>query len=236
VTEEKVVQAAPDTAALRTAAATRIAGARKADSAFEALASPSEQTAAALKAAAAGATVGQIASGLGFRSESAESIKVFQPRNFAEPFERLREACDAWQAAQGQRPRVFLANFGPVSHHTGRATWSKNFFEAGGFEVIGNDGFENADAAGKALAECGAKIAVICSSDKLYADVVPQAAAKLRDAGATSIVLAGHPGENEQTWRAAGVDRFIFMKCNVLETLRELLHEQGVLKDGESTQ
>jgi methylmalonyl-CoA mutase len=114
--------------------------------------------------------------------------------------------------------------------------WSKNFFEAGGLEVIGNDGFEDADAAAKAFAESGAAIAVICSSDKLYPGVVPQAAAKLKAAGASRIVLAGHPGENEQAWRAAGVDRFIFLKCNVLETLRELLLEQGVLKVGEPNQ
>ncbi len=52
--------------------------------------------------------------------------------------------------------------------------------------------------------------------------------------GARSIVLAGHPGDNEQAWRAAGVDRFIFMKCDVLETLRELLREQGVMLKKES--
>ena len=82
--------------------------------------------------------------------------------------------------------------------------------------MIGNDGFADADAAAAALAESGAEIAVICSSDKLYPDVVPPAAAKLREAGARSIVLAGHPGDNEQAWTAAGVDRFIFMKCDVL--------------------
>ena len=45
-----------------------------------------------------------------------------------------------------------------------------------------------------ALADSGAKIAVICSSDKLYPELVPVAAAKLKAAGARSVVLAGHPG------------------------------------------
>jgi methylmalonyl-CoA mutase cobalamin-binding subunit len=115
---------------------------------------------------------------------------------------------------------VFLANMGPVSHHTARATYSKNFFEAGGFEVIGNDGFRDADAAVKAFLDSGATVAVICSSDKLYPDIVPQLAPKLKAAGARSVVLAGNPGANEAAYRAAGVDRFIFMKCDVLNTLR----------------
>ncbi len=73
---------------------------------------------------------------------------------------------------------------------------------------------------------------MICSSDKLYPDVVPAAAEKLKTAGARSVVLAGNPGENEQPWHEAGVDRFIFLKCNVLETLRALLVEQGVVSNG----
>jgi methylmalonyl-CoA mutase len=148
---------------------------------------------------------------------------------FAQPFEELRDATDAWQAAHGRRPRVFLANMGPVAHHTARAIYSKNFFEAGGFEVVGNDGFRDAEVAARAFAASGATVAVICSSDKLYPDVVPQLAPRLRAAGARSVVLAGNPGGNEGAWRAAGVDRFIFIKCDVLATLREMLREEGVL-------
>ena len=236
VTQEQEIQSPPDTEALRAAAATRIASARKTDGAPDTLTSAKDPIADAVTAAVGGATIGQIATALDFHRGSSESIAAIEPHNFAEPFEQLRDACDAWQANCGQRPRVFLANFGPVAHHTGRATWSTNFFQAGGFEVIGNNGFADADAAAAALAESGAEIAVICSSDKLYPDVVPPAAKKLREAGAGSIVLAGHPGDNEQAWTAAGVDRFIFMKCDVLETLRGLLRKHGVLKDGEPTQ
>jgi len=220
----------PDPAVLRAAATTRTTGARREDEKFGSLASASNQTAAAVEAAAAGATLGQMARALGFHANSAEAISPLALRSFAEPFEELRDASDAWQAAHGRRPRVFLANMGPVAHHTARAMYSKNFFEAGGFEVIGNDGFGDADTAAAAFAESGANIAVICSSDKLYPEFVPQVAPKLKEAGARTIVLAGAPGDNASTWQAAGVDRFIFIKCDVLETLRELLQEEGVLE------
>jgi methylmalonyl-CoA mutase len=124
---------------------------------------------------------------------------------------------------------VFLANMGPIAHHTARSNYAKNFFEVGGFDVVTNDGFRDADAAVDAFAESGASIAVICSSDRLYTEVVPTIASKLKAAGARSVVLAGNPGDNESAWRDAGVDRFIFIKCDVLATLRELLLEEGVL-------
>jgi methylmalonyl-CoA mutase len=156
-------------------------------------------------------------------------IPPLTPHPFAQPFEDLRAASDAWQAAHGKRPRVFLANLGSAAHHTARATFAKNFFEAGGFEVVGNNGFKDADAAARAFAASGATVAVICSSDKLYPEMVPLAAPRLKGAGARSVVLAGNPGANEAAWRAAGVDRFIFIKCDVLATLREMLREEGVL-------
>ena len=58
-------------------------------------------------------------------------------------------------------------------------------------------------------------IAVICSSDKLYPDVVPQVARWQVEVcrRAVAVVLAGHPGEQRnRPGAAAGVDRFIFMQ------------------------
>ena len=173
--------------------------------------------------------MGQLASMLEFQGSPADQVSALEPRSFAEPFEALRNASDAWRDSHGHRPRVFLANMGPVSHHIARATYAKNFFEAGGFEVIGNDGFEDGVSAAQAFCESGANIAVICSSDKLYGDMVPQIAPKLKASGARQVVLAGNPGENASSWQAAGIDRFIFMKCDVLETLRAMLRDEGVL-------
>jgi methylmalonyl-CoA mutase len=54
----------------------------------------------------------------------------------AEPYERLREASDRMLAATGARPKVFLANLGALADFNARATFSKNFFEAGGIEAV----------------------------------------------------------------------------------------------------
>jgi methylmalonyl-CoA mutase len=227
VAEQPVVASRIDVEQLRKAAIDRLQKQRgKSTEALDIKAD--EPTESAVAAAAKGTSIGQIARALGFHKETTE-ISPLELRGFAEPFEQLRDASDAWYAQHGKRPAVFLANMGPVSHYTARATYSKNFFEAGGFAVATNSGFPDADAAAKAFAASGAPVAVICSSDKLYPDLVPQLAGKLKAAGAKSVVLAGNPGANEQAWRAAGVDKFIYVKCDVLVTLREILREQGVL-------
>jgi methylmalonyl-CoA mutase len=218
--EPRVVRPAPDRSALRAAAIQRLTAVRH--NAVKLLPTRIQEL------AAEGASIGQMARALHFYADPA-SIPPLTPHVFAQPFEELRDASEAWQTRHGKRPRVFLANMGPVAHHTARATYSKNFFEAGGFEVIGNDGFREADLAATGFRKSGAGVAVICSSDKLYPEVVPQLAPKLKAAGARSVVLAGNPGANEAAWRDAGVDRFIFIKCDVLTTLREMLREEGVL-------
>ncbi len=73
------------------------------------------------------------------------SAKALAPHRIAEAFEALRDQAEA----ADKRPAIFLANLGPVAAFTARATFAKNFFEAGGVEALGNEGF--ADAA--ALAE-----------------------------------------------------------------------------------
>ena len=186
---------------------------------------------AMIAAAGRGATIGELSCQ---RSESAEvaTMSKIGEHRFAAAWETLRDACDRWEQEHGQRPLVFQANLGSPAHHTARATWSKNFFEAGGFLVQSNDGFETAADAAQAFEESGANVAVICSSDKLYPQFVPDMARLLQEAGARTIVLAGHPGDNESAWRDTGVNEFIYMKCNVLETLQRLLREHGVLTDG----
>jgi methylmalonyl-CoA mutase len=230
--EKRVIHPRPDLDALRATAAQRIVEVRRESAALVRLGSAEGKMAAAVEAAEQGASVEHLAHAAGFHVE-AVVLPPLAPHLFAEPFEELRDASDAWQAAHDRRPSVFLVNLGPVAHHTARATYAKNFFEAGGFAVQGNMPFKDAETAARAFAQSGAPVAVLCSSDKLYPDLVPQVAMKLKAAGARSVVLAGNPGGNEIAWRAAGVDRFIFMKCDVLGTLREMLREEGVLAGGE---
>jgi methylmalonyl-CoA mutase len=118
---------------------------------------------------------------------------------------------------------VFLANLGPISAFTARATYAKNFFEAGGIEAPGNDGFGDDAALVQAFTSSGAKIACLCSSDPVYAERAAATAQALAKAGASHIYLAGRPGEMEANYKAAGIGSFIYVGCDVVAMLDEAL-------------
>ena len=137
----------------------------------------------------------------------------------AEPFERLRDASDRLLAKTGARPKVFLANLGKLSDFTARAMFAKNLYEAGGIEAPSNDGFKGQAEMIAAFKASGAKLACLCSSDKVYQTQAAETARALTEAGAI-VHLAGRPGDNEEPWRAAGAKSFVFMGCDVLATLK----------------
>jgi methylmalonyl-CoA mutase len=146
----------------------------------------------------------------------------------AEPFEQLRDASDAILKKTGARPKVFLANLGKLSDFTARTLYARNFFEAGGIEAVSNDGFASRDEMIAAFRASGAKLACLCSADKVYESEAADAAKALAAAGATHIYLAGRPGELEGALKAAGVQDFIYVGCDVLATLRAAHDKLGL--------
>jgi methylmalonyl-CoA mutase len=151
-------------------------------------------------------------------AESA-SFEPLPSTRLAEPFEALRDASDRFFAKTGARPKVFLANLGTPSDFTARVTFAKNFYEAGGIEAVTNDGFKDQAAMVVAFKASGAKLACLCSSDKVYEAQAAEAAKVLSEAGAT-VQLAGRPGEHEAPWRQAGVKDFVYVGRDVLATLQ----------------
>lgn len=150
------------------------------------------------------------------------------PRPFAEGYERLREAADLHLEKCGVRPRVYLANLGPLSEHNIRSSFARSLFEAGGFEVLSHPGSGDPDELAHAFEASGTGTVVICSSDALYEKSAEAAARALKKRGARHVVLAGNPGTFEARYRDAGVDRFVFHRCDAVSTLQEVLKVEGV--------
>ncbi|MEU8638733.1 methylmalonyl-CoA mutase subunit beta [Amycolatopsis sp. NPDC048633] len=140
------------------------------------------------------------------------------PRHrYAEGFEALRDASDAYLASTGARPKIFLATLGPVAAHTARAGFAANLFQAGGVEAV-NPGATD-DLPG-AFSESGAKIACICGTDDAYAASAADVAASL---GAEYVLLAGKGSYD-------GVDGNVFAGCDALEVLNGLHAKLGVTR------
>ena len=148
---------------------------------------------------------------------AAVSIEALPRLRLAEPFERLRDASDRILAETGARPKVFLANLGRLADFTARAAFARNFFEAGGIVAVTNDGFASRDDMAAAFRASGARLACLCSSDKIYATDAIDAAKAI--AGAAHVYLAGRPRDLEPALKAVGVGTFVFAGCDVLATL-----------------
>jgi methylmalonyl-CoA mutase len=157
---------------------------------------------------------------------------------WAQEFEALRDAADRASAA-GKPPKVFLANLGSVATHTARASWAKNFFEAGGIEAVtsqrgATDGFDDPESLAADFAESGASMACVCSSDAVYAERAAEMVPALRDAA--RVYLAGNPGEQRELLEAAGTDEFIHVGVDVLASLRGAHRLLGIGSTGDDAE
>ncbi|MEV7553039.1 methylmalonyl-CoA mutase family protein [Amycolatopsis sp. NPDC089917] len=134
---------------------------------------------------------------------------------YAGAFEALRDRADAHPG----RPRVFLATLGPVAAHTGRASFAANLFQAGGIEAVNPGAPEDIVAEFRAS---GTTIACLCGSNTSYAEEADSVTKALKEAGATSVLLAGKPGDHPD------VTGYLFTGCDALEVLTGTLNELGV--------
>ena len=129
-------------------------------------------------------------------------------------FEALRFATE--KAAK--RPKAFMLTIGNLAMRLARAQFSCNFFACAGYDVVDNLGFKTIEEGVNAAIEANADIIVLCSSDDEYAELAP--AAYEASKGKAILVVAGAPA-CEVDLRAVGIEYFINVKSNVLETLKQ---------------
>ena len=160
--------------------------------------------------------------------DEAITVEPLPMRREAEPFEKLRDAADAYKETNGDLPKLFLANLGVLTDFNARANWASSFFSTGGIEATASSEFAGHDALIDAFKTSGTKIACICSSDAIYEADAEAIAQKLKSAGAEYIYLAGRAGEKRDAYKAAGIDAFVHMGVNSLEILSDALNRSGV--------
>ena len=142
-------------------------------------------------------------------------------RRLGEEFEQLRLATEA----RGRRPKAFMLTIGNLAMRQARAQFSCNFLAAAGYEVIDNLGFKSIEEGVEAAMEANADIVVICSSDDEYAEYAVPAFNAV--AGRAIFIVAGAPACSEELQKA-GIENFIHVRVNVLETLKALNAKLGI--------
>jgi len=165
--------------------------------------------------------------GLSMNSE----IEVLKPENGAIEFESLRLLTDAYAKKAGKRPKAFLALIGNnPALRTARAQFSGSFIGCGGFEII--DGIlsnSNEEAVSTTLKQ-NAEITVICGSDDDYGTLGIEFSKKFRKANKNGIlVIAGYPQEFVEQLKEAGVDAFIHVRADLIQTLRNFQQKLNII-------
>lgn len=139
----------------------------------------------------------------------------------AADFEALRLATEKAE----KQPVAFMLTIGNLVWRQARAQFSTNFLACAGYKVIDNLGFNTVEEGVDAAMAAGADIIVICSSDEEYAEyAVP--AYKYLDNKAI-FVVAGAPACADEL-KAAGIENFIHVKVNQLDTLKAFNAKLGI--------
>jgi methylmalonyl-CoA mutase len=155
------------------------------------------------------------------------STKDTSESRLAGEFEALRSASWSYAQRTGSLPKIFLLTMGPLKQHKARADFSRGFLEPGGFEVIYPAGFATVAEAVTAAKSSRALAAVLCSTDETYPELVPSVLGELR--GSLPLILAGHPTEHIEAFKAAGVADFIHLKADCGKFLAAWQQKLGVI-------
>jgi methylmalonyl-CoA mutase len=107
---------------------------------------------------------------------------------------------------------VLLLTRGDVKMRIARANFCANFFGCGGFAIK-----ESAQLA-------PADLVVLCSSDAEYLAQAQEIVPQVR----VPVIVAGNPKDQIQTLTEAGVQGFVHIFSNIVDTLTELQSKMGV--------
>ena len=158
------------------------------------------------------------------------AYKKLTPFRGSSAFEEVRLATEAHVKKGNKRPLVFLFTMGNLAMLRARAGFTSNFFGCAGYDILDNQGFATVDEGVAAAVDSGADIVVFCGGDDDYIGIVPEAAPKLKGAGKGKyIVVAGYPKDHIEAFVSAGVNDFIHVRSNLLETLRDFQKRLGIL-------
>ena len=148
------------------------------------------------------------------------TFKKLETTRLAADFEDLRIHTEETKV-----PTAFMLTIGNLAMRQARAQFSCNFLACAGYKVIDNLGFKTVEEGVDAALKANADIVVICSSDDEYAEYAIPAFKYLN--GRAMFVVAGAPACMDDL-KAAGIENFIHVRCNVLDTLKEYNQKLGI--------
>jgi methylmalonyl-CoA mutase len=140
----------------------------------------------------------------------------FPQFRLAEPFEEIRERTERHVLVTGHAPKVLLLKRGDVKMRTARANFALNFFGCAGFAIAESESDDYAGA--------DADLLVLCSSDPEYLSFAEEVVSAVK----VPVIVAGNPKEQIEALTAAGVQGFVHVGSDAVETLTHWQDRLGV--------
>ena len=132
----------------------------------------------------------------------------------AEPFEKIRQRTTGHALATGRYPKVLLLKRGDVKMKGARSNFCFNFFGCAGFDMVEAEEYEGTDA----------DLIILCSSDPEYLAFAQEVCPKVK----VPVLVAGNPKGQVEALQAAGVQGFIHIFSDLIQTLTQWQDNLGM--------
>jgi methylmalonyl-CoA mutase len=161
------------------------------------------------------------------------SMLKIVPARAAHQFERLRLDTDRFAGENGEdkRPAVFLSLIGDNKvMRKARATFAHGFFSCAGFRIRESSPSSSLFKSVQKAIDSNADLVVMCGSDEDYVASGADYARAYKANQKGILVVAGNPENIKESLLAAGVDEFIHIKTEVIESLRKFQMRLNIIK------
>tara|TARA_R110002050_G_scaffold157357_2_gene285940 strand:- start:822 stop:2639 length:1818 start_codon:yes stop_codon:yes gene_type:complete len=146
--------------------------------------------------------------------------KVLTPRRASLEIEAIRKVTEQLVDETNKRPIVELTSFGNLTMRKARAAFSYDFIGVSGFEVWQEKSHENAIESAKSSAQSESDVVVVCSSDPDYDESALAFVETFRSLNTDKVLLlAGNPVSIVDALNEAGLDGYIHLKSDVIQTI-----------------
>jgi methylmalonyl-CoA mutase len=148
--------------------------------------------------------------------EALPPVKSFSLPQYrlAEPFEMIRLRTIEHARTTGRYPRALLLLRGDVKMKGARASFCQNFFGCAGFDIVQSEEYRDTDA----------DLIILCSSDPEYLAFAQDVCPSVK----VPVLVAGNPKEQIAALREAGVQGFIHLQVDAVDTLNEWQSKLGM--------
>jgi methylmalonyl-CoA mutase len=145
---------------------------------------------------------------------AAEPASPLPQVRVAEPYEKIRRRTTEHARATGRYPKVRRLTRGDVKMRGARSNFCFNFFGCAGFDMLQAEEYRGTDA----------DLIVLCSSDPEYLAFAQEVCPAVK----VPVLVAGNPKEQIEALQAAGVQGFIHVFSDAIQTLTQWQDKLGM--------